>query len=373
MIRIQKNKILADLNKKIALLVGPRQAGKTWLAKDVSKSFSNSLYLNYDDTKDREKIHKQSWLESTDLLIFDELHKMPNWKTYLKGIYDTRPEHQKILVTGSARLEIYDKVGDSLAGRYFCHRLLPLSLAELKQTGETTNIDRLLERGGFPEPYFADDEIEASRWRMQYLNSLLSTDVFEIKTIHNLKGMRLVLEMLRERVGSPISYKAIAEEAQLSPPTVKEYIQILESIHVLFLVTPYSKNIAKSILKEPKVYFYDVGFVKGDIGAKLENFVAVSLLKSIYGRNDILAEDCRLHYLRTTDGKEVDFAIVKNNAIETMIEVKTSDDSVSKSLRYFYERHSHPAIQLVLSIRNEYQDKGIQVLRLDKYLSTLYL
>lgn len=140
---------------------------------------------------------------------------------------------------------------------------------------------------------------------MQYLNSLLSTDVFEIKTIHNLKGMRLVLEMLRERVGSPISYKSIAKEAQLSPPTVKEYIQLLESIHVLFLVTPYSKNIARSILKEPKVYFFDVGFVNGDIGAKLENFVAVSLLKSIYGKNDILAEDCKLHYLRTTEGREV--------------------------------------------------------------------
>jgi predicted AAA+ superfamily ATPase len=185
--------------------------------------------------------------------------------------------------------------------------------------------------------------------------------------------MRLVLEMLRERVGSPISYRSIAEEAQLSPPTVKEYIQILESIHVLFLVTPYSKNIARSILKEPKIYFYDVGFVKGDMGPKLENFVAVRLLKSIYSRNDILAEDCKLHYLRTTDGREVDLAVVKNNAIETMIEVKSSDDTISKGLRYFYERHSHPAIQLVFSLRNEYQNQGIQVLKLEKYLSNLYL
>lgn len=373
MIRVQKDKIIADLNKKIALLVGPRQAGKTWLAKDIAKSFSNSVYLNYDDAKDRGILLKQSWLDSTELLIFDELHKMPGWKTYLKGVFDTRLEHQKILVTGSARLEIYDKVGDSLAGRYFCHHLLPISLSELKQAGETTNIEKLLERGGFPEPYFADDEIEASRWRVQYLNSLLSTDVFEVKTIHNLKGLRLVLEMLRERVGSPISYKAIAEEAQLSPPTVKEYIHILEAIHVLFLVTPYSKNIARSILKEPKVYFYDVGFVKGDIGAKLENFVAVSLLKSIYGRQDILAEEVKLHYLRTTDGKEIDFAIVKNDAIETMIEVKTSDDNISKGLRYFYQRHSQAAIQLVLSLRNEYQDHGIHVLKLEKYLSSLYL
>lgn len=347
--------------------------GPDSLAKDIAQSFSNSVYLNYGDIKDKEKIHKQSWLDRTDLLIFDELHKMPSWKNYLKGVFDTRLNHQRILVTGSARLETYDKVGDSLAGRYFCHHLLPLSLSELKQAGEPKDIHRLLERGGFPEPYFADNEIEAARWRLQYLNSLLSTDVFEIKTIHNLKGMRLVLEMLRSRVGSPISYKAIAEEVQISPPTVKEYIHILESIHVLFLVTPYSKNIARSILKEPKVYFYDVGLVNGNMGAKLENYVAVSLLKGIYGRNDSLAEDCRLHYLRTLEGKEVDFAIVKGDIIETMIEVKTSDDSISKNLRYFYERHPHPSIQLVFALRNEYQDKGIQVLKLENYLSNLYL
>ena len=128
MIRAQKNIILNDLEKKIVLLVGPRQSGKTWLAKDIAKSFKNSLYLNYDQIKDRKIIHDQSWLDNTDLLIFDELHKMDDWKNYIKGVFDTQPESMSILVTGSARLDIYDHVGDSLAGRYFRHRLLPLSL-----------------------------------------------------------------------------------------------------------------------------------------------------------------------------------------------------------------------------------------------------
>jgi predicted AAA+ superfamily ATPase len=128
---------------------------------------------------------------------------MPDWKNYLKGLFDTKLEHQSILVTGSARLDIFDRVGDSLAGRYFRHRLLPLSLSELKQFNEPINIDQLLERGGFPEPYFAESIVDANRWRLQYVNSLLSTDVFAFETIHNLKGMRLVFDLLRSKVCPP--------------------------------------------------------------------------------------------------------------------------------------------------------------------------
>ena len=373
MIRAQKNVILKDLDKKIVLLVGPRQSGKTYLAKDIAKSFTNSTYLNYDQIKDRTIIKNQSWLEKTDLLILDELHKMPDWKNYLKGVFDTKPETMRMLVTGSARLDIYDRIGDSLAGRYFRHRLLPLSLAELRQSSEHLDIDKLLERGGFPEPYFAPDALEADRWRAQYINSLLSTDIFEIETIHNLKGMRLVFDLLRNRVGSPVSYQSLAEDVGVSPATIKKYIQILESIYVIFIVTPYSRNIARSLLKEPKIYFFDTGLVQGDPGAIFENLVAVSLLKSVYARVDNKAEECSLHYLRTKDGHEVDFAIIKNNAPELIIEVKLSEQTLSKSLRMFCEKYAYPAIQLAKYIKNEYTNHGIENLNAQKYLSCLYL
>ncbi len=373
MIRAQKNIILKDLEKKIVLLVGPRQSGKTWLAKDIAKSFSNSIYLNYDQIKDRKIIQDQSWLDNTDLLILDELHKMPDWKNYLKGIFDTKPESMRILVTGSARLDIYDQLGDSLAGRYFRHRLLPISLAELKQSSEEISTDRMLERGGFPEPYFSTDPIDANRWRSQYINSLLSTDVFEIDTIHNLKGMRLVFDLLRNRVGSPVSYQSLSEDVGVSPTTIKKYIQILEALFIIFSVTPYSRNIARSLLKEPKIYFFDIALVQGDEGAKFENFVALSLLKDVYARVDSKAEECALHYLRTKDGQEVDFAVVNQNALETMIEVKLSDQAISKSLRTFKEKYQYPAIQLVKSIRQEYKDDDIQVLKAEKFLITLFL
>jgi len=169
--RIQKTYILNDLNKKIVLLVGPRQAGKTWLAKNIANNFTYSIYLNYDQPKDKEIINSQTWLPNTELLILDELQKMPGWKNYLKGLYDTKLPMLRILVTGSARLEIFEQMGDSLAGRYFKHRLLPISLAEIDKTKHRGNIERLLSRGGFPEPFLEIEDVNAERWRQQYINS----------------------------------------------------------------------------------------------------------------------------------------------------------------------------------------------------------
>ncbi len=371
--RVQKQAILRDLEKKIVLLVGPRQAGKTWLAKDIAREFKNSVYLNYDQVLDREIILAQSWLPSIDLLIFDELHKMDGWKNYLKGVYDTKPASMRILVTGSARLDVYDQLGDSLVGRYFRHRLMPLSLAECVQIHEPIDLERLIERGGFLEPYLAENAIEANRWRLQYVNSLLSTDIFEIDKIYNVKAMQLIFTLLRTRVGSPISYQSLAEDVAVSPMTVKKYIQVLEALYIIFKITPYSNNIARSLLKEPKIYFFDTGLVQGDDGAKLENVVAVSLLKHAYAKTDYHAEEYALHYLRTKDGVEVDFALVRETQIEKIIEVKLSDGEPSRSLVNFHEKYNYPALQLVKVLRHEHQRDGITVLSAEKFLTELFL
>ena len=369
--RSQKDIIIRDLSKKLILLVGPRQSGKTWLARDIARGFPNSIYLNYDQLSDRKIIQDQSWINTTDLLILDELHKMPDWKNYLKGLFDTKSESLKILVIGSARLDAYDRIGDSLAGRYFRHRLLPFSLSEIHQSGENIDIDRMIARGGFPEAYLADDDIEANRWRMQYINSLLSTDIFEIDSIQNLKGMRLIFDLLRARIGSPVSYQSLAEDAAISPATVKKYIQILETLFIIFTITPYSKNIARSLLKEPKIYFFDNGLVNGDDGAKFENFVAVSLLKNVYGKMDKLGEEYALNYLRNKDGEEVDFAIVKNGVVETIIEAKLADKEISKALMKFSQKYDYPAIQLVKNLKHEYQQGGVRVLSAEKFLQNI--
>ena len=371
--RFQKEAIIADLQKKMVLLAGPRQAGKTTLAKEIGKEFTSTSYLNYDSIKDRKIISDESWLLSKELIIFDEIHKMPNWKNYLKGVYDTKPKHQKILVTGSARLEIFNQVGDSLAGRYFLHRLMPLSPAELKKSGEKSDINRFIERGGFPEPFLFDDPIDAKRWRLQYVDSLLRTDVLDFENIQNLKAIRLLFELLRERVGSPISYHSIARDISISPNTVKKYISILEALYIVFRIVPFSKNIARSLLKEPKIYFFDSGLVKGDDGIKFENFVGACLFKHVLGKIDYQAENYTLSYLRTKDQKEVDFTLVKDGEIEKLIEVKHAKQHVSSGLAYFHEKYKLPSIQVVKELKHEHSNQGIQIVEGYKFLQDLYL
>jgi len=371
--RFQKQIILRDLRKKMVLLAGPRQAGKTTLAKSIAQEFPSFLYLNYDRFEDRKMIENESWHPSVELLIFDEIHKMSLWKSYLKGVYDTKATHQKILVTGSARLEIFNQVGDSLAGRYFLHRLMPLSPAECDKVNFPYTLDQFLERGGFPEPFLATDLIDANRWRMQYVDSLLREDVLDFENIHNLNAIRLVFELLRRRIGSPISYTSIAEDVSISPNTVKIYIQILEALYIVFRVTPFSNNIARSLLKEPKIYFFDNGLVKGDEGAQFENFIAVCLQKHVFAKNDYFAENYELRYLRTKDKQEVDFALVRDNSIEKIIEAKNADPVITDSLNHFHDKYQLPAVQVVKTLRKEKIENQIEVIEGLHFLKSLFL
>ncbi len=369
--RAQKDKIVEDLAKKIVFLVGPRQVGKTWLAKEISHSFGKSVYLNYDRLEDREIIKNEAWLPDTELLILDELHKMPKWKNFLKGVFDTKTDILKILVTGSARVDTFRQAGDSLAGRYFVHHLLPFSLSELKDVKEGQDIGRFLERGGFPEPFLVDSKEDASRWRMQYVNGLIRNDILDFEKIDDLRAMELIFDLLRSRVGSLLSLASLARDANISPNTVKRYISILEALYIIFLVRPYASNVARSIVRTPKVYFFDNGLVRGDVGAKLENFVAVSLLKHVLARRDYQGVDARLMYMRTKEGKEVDFCLVEDQKPAYLLEVKYADKSIDKSLQYFSDKYHLAGSQLIQELKHERQEGILQVRKATNYLREL--
>jgi predicted AAA+ superfamily ATPase len=200
--RYLHNQILKDLKKKMVIITGPRQVGKTYLAKEMMRAFHNPQYLNYDNDNDRRIIKKRSWRMDAGLLVFDEIHKMKKWKIYLKGTFDSRPEGQSILVTGSARLETYRQSGESLAGRYLHLRLYPLSVKELAGSlAPFEAVEKLNRLGGFPEPFLSESEEEAARWRNQYYTDLVREDILEFGRIQEIKAMRQLVELLRQRVG----------------------------------------------------------------------------------------------------------------------------------------------------------------------------
>jgi len=370
--RAQQDIIVKDLARKMVFVSGPRQVGKTSLAIAIGKGFEKSRYLNYDNISHRDIIRKADWLPGTRLLILDELHKMEGWKNFLKGIYDTKPSHQQILVTGSARLEAFRQSGDSLAGRFFRHRLNPLSMAELPDSTDNS-LDLLLERGGFPEPFLAESVDDANRWRLLHIDGLIRTDILDFEKIHDFRAIQLTLELLRRRVGSPVSWSSLARDVNCAPNTIKRYVEILESLFIVFRVTPFHRNIGRSLLKEPKIYFYDTGMVQGDEGIRLENLIAVSLLKHLNWIEDCKGKRCELKTLRTKEKKEVDFVMVEDDEPELIVEVKLSDTSISPALHYFHEKYGFKAAQVVKNTNVERMVEGIELRRAADFLNELII
>ncbi len=318
-----------DLSKKMVFLGGPRQVGKTTLAKAVLKDFKG--YLNWDIAQHRELILKRE-LPPAKFLVFDELHKYRGWRNYLKGLYDASPKNLKILVTGSARLDLYRFGGDSLQGRYHYLRLHPLSVAELK-IRKQEDFMSLLELGGFPEPFLGGSKIEAKRWSREYRNRLIREDVLSLERIQDLGRLELLMIRLPDLVASPLSLNALREDLQVSHKTLSSWIAVLERIYAIFRLSPFGAPKIRAVKKEQKHYHFDWSLVP-QWPQRFENLVASHLLKWIHYEQDTKGRDIDLRYFRDIDGREVDFVIVENNSPVTLIECKYSDDAISKSLKY---------------------------------------
>ncbi len=366
--------IRKDLEEKIVLLSGPRQVGKATLSKQLT---THRVYLSYDASSDRRIIHAQEWDRDTDLVIFDELHKMKKWKSWIKGIYDTEGISPSLLITGSARLDTYRKGGDSLAGRFFYYRLHPLTVKEICSTlGEKpeTALDRLLKLGGFPEPYLKDSETFAKRFRRIHTDTIIREDLLDLERVRDIKSIEILIDLLRTRVGSTTSYSALANDLQVSIHTVKHWLQILENLYIIFPVRPYHKNIARSLLKESKYYLYDTGAVEGDLGAKLENTVACALLRDLHLIEDTTGSRVALHYLRDKEKNEVDFLPVVDKRPLCMIEVKVSEENFSPSLFRFHRKLEHAKpYQIVYRLKRKKSKDAARMLPAHEFLRDLQL
>jgi len=339
--------LLEDLGDKIILLTGPRQCGKTTLSRTLVSDYQ---YINCDLAEHRLLLREKSWDRRKPLVIFDELHKMERWKAWLKGIYDVEGMPPALMVTGSARLAAFRKVGDSLAGRHFQFRLHPVDIKEaVACSGLERNecFDRLMTVGGFPEPFLKGTRRFYNRWKRSHIDLILKEDLLTLSAVRDIQTIETLIELLRSRVGSPVSANSLARDLQKSPNTIQHWLKLLEDLYVVFRVSPFHKNIARALLKEPKYYFYDNGIVLGEEGIKLENLVACALLKEIHRAQDVDGDDLDLHYIRNKDGHEIDFLITRDKQPESLIEVKWKDGSLSPNFRKFLVEEPLGRIQVV--------------------------
>jgi hypothetical protein len=267
-------------------------------------------------------------------------------------------------------------MGDSLAGRFFQFRLHPFDLKELKRTQKAEEIfNRLINVSGFPEPFLKGKETFYRRWKKSHLDIILRQDLLDLENVRNIQSIETLIEILRYRVGSPVSYNSLSNDLEKSPKTIKRWLTILENLYIVFKVTPYHKNIARSLLKEPKYFFYDTGHVLGDKGAKLENLVAASLLKELDFLEDTLGQDASLHYLRNKDGREIDFLILINNKPSHLIEVKWADNQPSPHFKHFSKFFKRVKMdQLVKELKKEKTyPNGLEIRKVVPWLETLNL
>ena len=349
--RYLKKALLEDIQQKIILLTGPRQCGKTTLSLMLN---DDHQYLNYDLAEHRLLIAEKSWVRNKSLIILDELHKMDEWKSWLKGIYDVEGIPPGLLVTGSAELSAFRKTGDSLAGRHFQFRLHPL---DLKEAIDNTDLDtdevftRLMTTGGFPEPFLNGTQRYYNRWKRSHIDLILKEDLVTLTAVRDIQSIETLIEMLRSRVGSTVSTNSLARDLQKSPNTIQHWLQLLAGLYVIFAVPPYHRNIARALLKQPKYYFYDNGMVIGDDGAKLENLVACAFLKELHRLEDVEGERPGIHFIRDKDEREIDFVITRDGEPHHLVEVKWADTNLSANLQRFLRGQPLKRTQIVAELQ----------------------
>ena len=366
--RYLRSQIEQDLKKKMVFVGGPRQVGKTTLSKTFLTG--NLGYLNWDVPEHRDQILRREF-PNTDLWVFDEIHKYRTWRNYLKGIFDTKNEEQRILVTGSARLDYYRFSGDSLQGRYHYLRLHPLSMAELK-TDTQESLMQLLTLGGFPEPFFGGSEVEAKRWSREYRAHLLSEDVTSLERVQDLGNLELLMTRLPDLVGSPLSINALREDLQLSHKTMTKWLLILERVYAIFRLAPMGAPQIRAVKKEQKHYHFDWTLVP-EMSFRFENLVASALLKWIHFRQDTRGEDVELRYFRDVYQREVDFVVTDSKKPLVLVECKWSDAEVSPSLKYLKEKFPEAQAWQISAIgkKDFVSEQGIRVCPATCFLPTL--
>ena len=303
--------IQADIEEKIVMVGGPRQVGKTTLSKlFISR---DEQYLNWDFLEDRAKIKKHQVNPDLKAIVLDEVHKYSRWRGLVKGLYDKYQGSLKIMVTGSARLDFFRKGGDSLFGRFFYYRLHPFSLNEVSSTIENP-LERLLSFGGFPEPFLKKSKTFHRRWQRERLSRVVYQDIKDLNNLKDVGLMELLVDSLPEKVGSGLSVKSLSEDLQVSPNTVKNWLEVLGQVYYCYRISPFGSPKVRSVKKTQKLYLWDWSEVPAR-GSRFENMVASQLLKFCHFQEDVHGHKMELRYLKDIDNREIDFVVLKTKSL----------------------------------------------------------
>jgi predicted AAA+ superfamily ATPase len=384
------------LSDRMLFVAGPRQVGKTTYAKKKIAELGGN-YFTWDDRKVRTAYAKDSdffakTTKASELVVFDEIHKIKNWKNILKGAFDVYKDQFRFLITGSAKLDTFRRSGDSLVGRYFLTHMMPLSLGDLSnnnfqgfhsaddllitahnqstsQINFRDEIESLVYLSGFPEPFFKSQETFTRRWQRQHRELLVREDLRDLTNVKNLDAVENLVNLLEPRVGSTCSIDSLAKLLEVDYKSVKQWLLYLEKIMLIYGIKPWSKKINRSLHKNSKFYFYDWSCIK-DVGARLENFVASQLLKICILYQDRFGYKYDLHYIRTYDGMEVDFLISCDSQPWLLVEVKNDKPDISPALYKFKEELNVTALVLTNQPKfNERRKDGISIMSLERFFS----
>ena len=327
--------------------------GKTTIGESLG-----NLYLSWDDSAARRIIQEGQRAvfdkyglgkatEQDATVVFDEIHKYSRWKQFIKGFYDLYGKQLRIVATGSARMDIYKKGGDSMMGRYFPYRMHPFSVAELLDVSlpgeelvraprclEDADWNALLRFGGFPDPFSKRDVRFSHRWNSLRFDQLMTVDMRDLTKIDQLDVLASLARILSLRSGEQLVYKSLGRDVGVDEKTAKAWVKALKHLYFGFEVRPWFRNVENTIRKMPKWYLRDWANIL-DEGKRAETFIACHLLKAVEGWTDLGYGDFELGYLRDKAKREVDFIVVRDGEPWFLVEAKNGDTSLSGNLEHF--------------------------------------
>jgi len=361
--RIVVKKMLDDLSgKKVIVLLGARQVGKTTILEDITEGKTKTLSINCDNLDDRQLIEEKSSTElhhlisPFEIVFIDEAQRVKNIGLTIKMIGDLKNISTRVIVTGSSSLELAEGINEPATGRVIEHKLYPLSLAELAAHTSQREEGRLLKQrliyGLYPE--IVTDTIYAKRNLVTLTNSYLYKDLFAFKGIKKPEVLQKLVRALALQLGSEVSYNELSNLIGIDKETVENYINLLEKCFVIFRLESFSRNMRNEIKKGKKIYFYDNGVrntiisnfappeLRTDVGALWENLMVSERIK----RNSYMDSYAHLYFWRTHDQKEIDL-IEEQDGVLSTFEFKYSSRSKAKIPKDFFENYPNSTYQVI--------------------------